>query len=111
MPFLGGRISNFYVTGLKKVQILSEIEEKYHNGSVLFLNCQPEYVDCFEKASEIDSESRLKDKLVCMTFLILILVFKCLESGWGILMITNIFWYFTEMTFNIFWLTKINLQH
>ena len=104
MPFKRGRTSNFYVTGLKKVQILSEFEEKYHHGSVLFLHCQPEYVDCFEKASEIDSESRLKDKLVCMYFLILISVFKCLESGWGILMITNIFLYFTEMTFYIFWL-------
>ena len=97
------------------VQILSEIEEKYHHGSVLFLHCQPEYVDCFEKASEIDSESRLKDKLVYMSFLILISVFKCLESGWGILMITNIFWYFTEMTFYIFWLYQksnynINIQ-
>ena len=52
------------------------------------MHCQPEYVDCFEKASEIDSVSRLKDKLVCMSFLFLISVFKCLESGWGILMIT-----------------------
>ena len=43
-------------------------------------------MDCFENASEIDSESRLKDKPVCMSFLILISVFKCLESGWGILM-------------------------
>ena len=47
-------------------------------------------MDCFENASEIDSESRLKDKIVCMYFLILILAFKCLECGWGILMITNI---------------------
>ena len=53
---------------------MSEFEEKYHHGSVLFLHCQPEYVDCFEKASEIDSESKLKDKLVCMSFLILISV-------------------------------------
>ena len=61
-------------------------------------------MDCFEKASEFDSESRLKDKLVCMSFIILISVFKCLECGWGILIIRNIFGYFTEMTFYIFWL-------
>ena len=72
-------------------------------------------MDCFEKASEIDSESSLKDKLVCMSFLILISVFKCQESGWGILIITNIFYYFTEMTFYIFWLYQksiynINIQ-
>ena len=75
------------------------------------MNCQPEYVDCFEKLSEIDSESRMKDKLVCMSILNLNSVFKCLESGWGILMNTNIFWYFTEMAFYIFWNYQIsNIQ-
>ena len=66
---------------MKKVQILSEFEEKYHPGSVLFLDCKPEHVDCFEKASGIDSESRLKDKPVCMSFLILISVLSAWKVG------------------------------
>ena len=72
--------------GRKSSRFCQILKKNANHGSDLFLNCQPEYVDCFEKASEIDSESRLKDKLVCMSFLILISVFKCLESGWGILM-------------------------
>ena len=66
----------------KKISRFCPILKKNANhGSDLFPNCQPEYMNCFEKASEIDSESRLEDKLVCMSFLILILVFKRLESG------------------------------
>ena len=72
-------------------------------------------MDCFKKASEIDSESSLKDKIVCMSFLISISAFKRQEKWWGILIMTNIFYYFTEITFYIFWLYQksiynINIQ-
>ena len=72
---------NFFDIDLKIVQIWSSFEKNTNHRSDFFLNCQPEYIECIEKASE----SRLKDILFCMPSLILISVCKCLESGWGIL--------------------------